>query len=142
MSSYLITGTTRGLGLTLTRQLLEMPASQVGKVIVLNRREPTPPLQELINKYSGRLFPVTAAVADSESVNKAAEEVKSILGSQGLDVLVNNAGFQAFSENGVLGMTEEQLTSSLDINVTGPHRVILAFLPLLRAGKEKKIINM
>lgn len=148
MATYLVTGAARGIGLELTKQLLELPSTQVDKVFALVRSSPAPksPLQELLDKYSDRLFAITAAVDNTESVQKAAEEVKAKLAStgKGLDVLVNNAGIAFHHPDGIRNVSAEDMTQLLDVNVIGTQRVTAAFLPLLESGNggQKKIINM
>lgn len=39
-------------------------------------------------------------------------------------------------------MSTEDLARCFNVNVIGPQRLISAFLPLLEAGSQKKIINM
>ena len=39
-------------------------------------------------------------------------------------------------------MDGAELLKTFDINVVSAHRVTAAFLDLLRAGKDKKIMNM
>lgn len=90
MATFLITGASRGVGLELTRQLLSLPASQVGRVFAATRSEPPTALRELL-KTSDRAVHVFASVDDTESVQKAAKDVGAELGGSGLDVLVNNA---------------------------------------------------
>ena len=142
MGTYVITGASRGIGLELTKQLLELPISQVGKIFALSRSAPPAPLQKLIEKNSDRVNHVTASVDDTDSINRAAKDVKAKLGAKGLDVLVNNAGMSAFSPNGTRNVPPEQLASIFDVNVIGTHRVTAAFLPLLEAGNQKKVINV
>jgi NAD(P)-dependent dehydrogenase (short-subunit alcohol dehydrogenase family) len=142
MASYLITGASRGIGLELTKQLLALPASQVGKVIALTRSKECPPLTNLLGQYPDRTFHVVASVDDDNSVQKAAAEVKSKLGHQGLDCLINNAGISAAAPGGTKTMPSEQLQQLLNTNVVGVHRVISAFLPLLETGNLKKVINV
>lgn len=36
----------------------------------------------------------------------------------------------------------DDLTATLEVNVTSVHRVTAAFLPLLRKGAERKAVNM
>jgi NAD(P)-dependent dehydrogenase (short-subunit alcohol dehydrogenase family) len=87
MASYLITGASRGIGLELTRQLLGLPASQVGKVIALTRSNKCPSLTDLLGRYPDRAFHIVASVDDNNSVQKAAAEVKSRPDPRGLDCL-------------------------------------------------------
>jgi len=142
MASYLVTGASRGIGLELTRQLLELPGSQVGKIVALTRSNDCKDLKDLLDKYPDRTIHTVASVNDTESIQKAAAEIKSKLGPQGLDALVNNAGVQAFAPGGTKTVPPEQLGNLFDTNVVGVHRVISAFLPLLEAGKGKKVINV
>ena len=141
MASYLITGASRGLGLELTKQLLDLPLSQVGKVFALSRSDSTP-LDNLIKKSPDRAFHIKASVDSTESVQAAARDVTAKLGSEGLDVLVNNAGVMSSSPDGTKAIPPEQLADVFNVNVIGVHRVIAALLPLLQAGKQKKVINM
>lgn len=143
MATYLITGTGKGLGLELTKQLSELPESHVSKIFAITRSPPTPALKDLITSSNGRVVNVLASVDDTKSVEKAAEEIKGQLGTRGLDVLINNAAIQQHSPNNKMeDFSAADFSRILETNLVGPHRVITAFLPLLRAGTQKKIINM
>ncbi|THX79424.1 NAD(P)-binding protein [Aureobasidium pullulans] len=142
MATYLITGASRGIGLELTKQLLDLPASQVSKIFAVARNTDTGLLQELVQKHSDRIVPISASVQDDASVQKAVEAVKAILQGKGLDALVNNAGVMDHSPGKIGSMETDQLTWTLDINVVGVQRVTAAFLPLLEQGTQKKIVNI
>ncbi|KAK4553124.1 hypothetical protein LTR86_009851 [Recurvomyces mirabilis] len=142
MATYLITGASKGIGFELVKQFSELPTSQVGRIFAVTRSEPPQPLRELISKHEGRVENVRAAVDDEASIKKAVGDVKKSLGSHGLDVLVNNAGTQGASPEGTHAVPPEQLNHLFNINVTGPHRVTSAFIPLLEAGAQKKVINV
>ena len=142
MASYVVSGASRGIGLELTKQLLALPSSQVGTLFALTRSDPSSPLCELLSKNADRAVSVHASVDDTASVQKAAEEIKSKLDGKGLDVLVNNAGIQHITPGGTRVVAPEHMAEMLNTNLIGVHRMIAAFLPLLEAGTQKKIINM
>src|SRR5215510_1718721 len=77
-------------------------------------------------------------VRSDDSVRSALEHVRSLAGH--LDVLVNNAGFR------FLGAAEEtsvdEAKAVFETNFFGAHRVTAAALPLLRATRAGKIINI
>ncbi|KAH8686617.1 hypothetical protein GQ44DRAFT_638772 [Phaeosphaeriaceae sp. PMI808] len=141
MASYL-TGASRGIGLELTKQLLELPASQVRTVIAVTRSPDCPALKDLLDQHADRSVHIVASVNDTDSVQKAVIDVESRLGARGLDVLVNNAGMTAYAPGGTKTVPPEQLEQIFNTNVIGVHRVTSAFLPLLEAGDQKKVINM
>jgi NAD(P)-dependent dehydrogenase (short-subunit alcohol dehydrogenase family) len=58
-----------------------------------------------------------------------------------LDVLVNNAGIAA-PRLGAEDLTAEAAMEGFAINVSGPIRVMHAFLPLLRAAEHPRIVNV
>lgn len=142
MASYLVTGASRGIGLELVKQLLELPVSQVGKVFAVTRSELCAPSKAITTKTPDRAIHVIASVDDTESVQRAAKDVEAKLGGQGLDVLVNNAGAAAYNPGGMKTVASDLMAHQSNINVIGPQRMVAAFLPLLEAGNQKKVINV
>ncbi|EMC93027.1 hypothetical protein BAUCODRAFT_37950 [Baudoinia panamericana UAMH 10762] len=143
MATIAVSGTSRGIGLELVKQLVDLPHAQVSKVFALSRGKPTDALQALIDKHIDRVTHTSAAVDDDASVQQAAKTVESHLGDRGLDILVNNAGIAPWNTSGKMGtLPVELLTRSFEVNVVGTHRVTSAFLPLLEKGKMKLVVNM
>lgn len=104
MASCLITGTARGLGLAMVAHLSSLPAAQIGLIIATSRSE-APALNEIISKSSGGVVFVQLDTIDEASIKSAVTRVESILGSKGLDVLINNAGIMGgFTPKGVADM--------------------------------------
>jgi NAD(P)-dependent dehydrogenase (short-subunit alcohol dehydrogenase family) len=140
MASYLITGAGRGLGLELVTQLLALEPSKVSTVFATTRSSPSKALQDLIDKSKGRVVHIPLAVTDKSSIDKAVNLVDEKLAGKGLDVVINNAGIQPFSPEGIASM--DNLREALEINVEAVHNVTAAFLPLLRKSQLKKVVNM
>lgn len=92
MSSYLITGAGRGLGLALAEQLLSRPASEVKLVFATMRRAPSPELQRLLDDEPDRLVHVLLDPCDLNTMRDAVPAVEKRLGGAGLDYLINNIG--------------------------------------------------
>jgi NAD(P)-dependent dehydrogenase (short-subunit alcohol dehydrogenase family) len=103
MATYLITGTSRGLGLAVTKKLLLRPTSEISKIIAAARSE-SDALKTVIAGSNGRVEFVPIEVTDEEQVKKAVSLTADILGDKGLDVLVNNAGIMPFTKGGVPNM--------------------------------------
>ncbi|KAH6852640.1 dehydrogenase [Alternaria alternata] len=139
MASYLITGSSRGIGLGYVTILARKDASEVSKIFAAARSENSA-LKKLISESAGRIEFVPLEVTSEESAKKAAQHVERSLGDQGLDILINNAGVPSHTEGGIENMTD--LTEVLNINVFGVHNVTRAFLPILKKGQLKKIVNI
>ncbi|MCJ1383292.1 hypothetical protein MMC17_006405 [Xylographa soralifera] len=140
MANYLVTGSSRGLGLHLVAQLASLPDAEVGTIFATTRSGSSPGVQKLVEQFSSRVVHVQLDATDEHSARKAAAEVERILAGNGLDVLINNAGVMDYSPDGIHTMTG--LNSSFNSNVTSAHIVTSAFLPLLRKGTQKKVANI
>ena len=148
MSNYLITGSSRGLGLALTTHLASLPVSKVSTVFA-TARTLTPALESLITSHSSasgpRVIFITLDTTSSSSIAAAVAQVTSTLNygqNHGLDILINNAAILPRTPDGVETMTAPELDNVLHTNVTSAHLVTAAFLPLLRAGDRKMIVNV
>ena len=103
--SVLVTGGNRGIGLAVAQRL----AADGHKVAVTHRGSGAP----------DGLFAVVCDVTDSESVDKAFDEVEKHQGA--VEVLVANAGIT--DDTLLMRMTEDQFTRVIDANLTGAFRV-------------------
>lgn len=96
MASYLVTGSSRGLGLAMVAHLANSSPSDA-RVIFATARSQTADLKELIEKYTGRVVYVEMDTTNQASVDKAVKAVEIQLGDRGLDYLINNAGIGGFA---------------------------------------------
>lgn len=137
MATYLITGCTRGLGLAIAGLFASSP--DVSKVFATGRSE-SDGLKKLISESNGKVEYVELEVTSKESAQKAAAQVEKSLGDKGLDVLINNVGWMPYTPGGI--ETMDDLDEVFKVNVTSVHYVTAAFLPLLKKGNLKKVVNM
>uniref|UniRef100_A0A8C8SNC3 C-factor-like n=1 Tax=Pelusios castaneus TaxID=367368 RepID=A0A8C8SNC3_9SAUR len=138
--NVLVTGSNRGIGLELVRQLVESPNPP--EHVFATCRDLDGPrgkaLQELAAKYS----PVRLVQLDAvslASVQAAVKEVETQLNGKGLNLLINNAGVN--SQATLQSAQQEEMLSVFTTNVVGPIQVVKEFLPLLKkaaleAGKD------
>ena len=126
MTTTLITGANKSLGLETTRRLIE-----AGHTVYAGMRD-TANGDEA--RALGAIL-VQLDVTDQDSVDAAFDSLPE------LDVLVNNAGILGTSF-GVDDLTPEAMQSVLDTNVTGIVRVTQAALPLLRRSAQPVIVNV
>jgi NAD(P)-dependent dehydrogenase (short-subunit alcohol dehydrogenase family) len=131
----LITGAGRGLGLCLAWLFMEK-----GFTVFAGQYQVTEGLAALVGKGRPDLHLVPLDVTDERSVEVGAGTVGSLC--SGLDVLINNAAV-CEDEGGKIEQVDfDCVARILNVNTIGPLRVTRAFLPLLRAGGMKTIVNM
>jgi NAD(P)-dependent dehydrogenase (short-subunit alcohol dehydrogenase family) len=131
MTITLITGANKGLGRETARRLLK-----AGHTVLVGARD-----AERGRRTADELGGVFVEIdpTSDTSVTAAAERVRSEYGR--LDVLINNAG-TAEPRVGAADLTADEAMLGFGINVFGPIRVIHAFLPLLRASDNPRIVNV
>eukprot|EP00210_Caulerpa_lentillifera_P003608 g3443.t1 len=95
---------------------------------------------ERLSKYDQNIKPLLFDVTIQEQVDKAFEDIRAAVGTDGLDALVNIAGvgYVAPVEFFPINKVQQQF----DINVFGVIRVTQAALPLLRIGSPGRIVNV
>ena len=132
----LVTGAGRGIGLELCRQLLDS-----GDTVVACPRQPdSAGLVGLALDYPERLHQVAMDVADAGSINAAAQEVGRRV--QHIDLLFNSAGTYPKTDGGLEQFDPRNLVRAFEVNSLGPLLVARAFLPLLRKGSERRLIQL
>ncbi|KAJ8337792.1 hypothetical protein SKAU_G00367580 [Synaphobranchus kaupii] len=153
-NSVLVTGSNRGIGLELVRQLAEspIPPSQ----IFAGCRDPDGPrgkaLKDLAQKHLNLITVVPLDTTDPASIKEASRVVGSKLGDGGLSLLINNAALNIpgnLQEAGMKEMVDVYIT-----NVVGPMLVSKEFLPYMqrssalpgswaaKSGSKAAIINV
>jgi NAD(P)-dependent dehydrogenase (short-subunit alcohol dehydrogenase family) len=126
MTTTLITGANRSLGLETARRLVE-----AGHTVFAGMRDPSGGDDaRALGAHVVRLD-----VTDQDSIDGAMAEIPE------LDVLVNNAGVLGRSF-GVDDLDAAAMADVLDTNVTGIVRVTQAALPLLRRSAAPVIVNV
>ena len=137
-STILLTGSNRGIGLALTRQLLMR-----GHHVIATCRDvqAATDLRELTSVGSAALDIQPAEVTSESSIAALARHVESTYSS--LDVLINNAAiFVDQDNNSILNLDFGQLTATFETNLVGPARVTKALWPLLRKGTNPRVVNI
>ncbi|MGC4094118.1 MAG: SDR family NAD(P)-dependent oxidoreductase [Polyangiaceae bacterium] len=134
----LITGISRGVGLETARLFLAEGAHVFGVGQDASRLEAA---RRELDSMGERLHVFAVDLARPEAADSIRAEVERRWPR--VDVLLNNAGIQI--DQGARGLVDGQeatLTRSLEVNLMAPYRLSLALLPLLRAGREPRIVNV
>ena len=126
--TYVVTGGNRGLGLEFARVL-----SARGERVIATARDPQAAKE--LDKLDVRVEPLD--VGDAESIERFGEAMDG----EPIDVLINNAGVGVRSKP-FESFDLDEMTRFFNTNTIGPLRVARALLPGLRAGGDKKIINI
>ena len=129
---WFITGSSRGLGRSLTAALLEK-----GELVAATARRPEQ-LDDLVAQYPDQIYPIKLDVSDEAVVNNAVKDAVARFGK--IDVAVNNAGF------GITGaaeaFTQEQISSQINTNLYGPIYVTRTVLPYMRKQGSGHILQI
>jgi len=131
--TILVTGATGGIGSELSLRL----AAAGHRVIATARSHDG--LKALAVRAQGRIVPLAMDLTRDDDVAAATGEVARIVGREGLQGLVNNAGMIV---DGPLELVPPaDLRAAFDVNVIGPHALTRGVLPLLRRG-QGRVVNI
>lgn len=140
MSTVLLTGANRGLGLGFAEAYAGMDWQ-----VIACCREPSSELKALGQTYPNLRIELLD-VADHAAIDALAEKLKDLA----IDVLLNNAGTYGrlgFAQGGVahqsFGNTDyENWEQVLRVNVFGPMKMAEAFVAHVEASEQKKIVTL
>jgi NAD(P)-dependent dehydrogenase (short-subunit alcohol dehydrogenase family) len=133
--TVLITGTDRGVGLSLTKKFLEL-----GFTVFAGCRTISEPLTAL-SQSCAELKIVNQDITDEQSVSQSLAAVSREVDH--LDILVNNAGIYLTKSEILLANTDfDDIRKMYETNTLGPLRVTKYFFPLLERGHKKMIVNI
>ncbi|OQE34588.1 hypothetical protein PENCOP_c017G05000 [Penicillium coprophilum] len=139
MSTVLISGANKGIGLALvSRYLARNNVTVIAAVRNPNSSEST--LSNLPTGTGSRLI-IVEIDASSNTDAKAAVESLSSHGVSALDIVIANAGiFDRAAFTTVAESSIAQIQSHLDVNTLGPIRLFQATLPLLQKSSSARFV--
>jgi NAD(P)-dependent dehydrogenase (short-subunit alcohol dehydrogenase family) len=132
-----VTGANRGIGLEVARQL-----AAAGDTVIAGARDIAAGEAAIrtITDGGGDAIVRRIDVRDETTFDDVAAEIGDSYGR--LDVLVNNAAIHYDTWQQAAGANLVAVAEALDTNLLGAWRAVNAFLPLLRASRHGRIVNV
>ena len=129
---WFVTGASKGLGLTLVRQLLA-----AGYAVAATSRNLSE-LTQAVSPATEQFLPLHLDLSSEASVQQAIAATVSTLG--GLDVVVNNAGYGQLG--GLEEITDQEARQNFEVNVFGLLNVLRYATPHLRQQGAGRVFNI
>jgi NAD(P)-dependent dehydrogenase (short-subunit alcohol dehydrogenase family) len=130
---WYVTGASRGLGLSLVKQLLA-----AGYRVAATSRSASELQKAAGTDDPGRFLPLTVDLTSSGDIRRSIEQTVAAFGT--IDVIVNNAGYGMTGT--VEELDEEKMRAIFEINVFATINVTKFTLPYLRKQRSGHIINI
>ena len=131
MKNIVVTGVSSGIGLSIAELFLKQGFRVFGSV----RKEAD--AVRLKASLGAHFIPLLFDVTDAKAVREAADFVKNTVGTEGVTLLVNNAGVAVTGP--LQHIDNDEFIQQFNINVFGVQRVTQAFLPLLGATLSQDV---
>lgn len=132
--NVLITGSTRGIGLSIAQEFARRGAN-----VVLNGRSKIPKtLLQGFESYGVKVIGISGDISQEADAKRMIDEAIAQLGS--VDILVNNAGIT--NDKLLLKMTEADFETVLKVNLTGAFNMTQAVLKPMIKARQGAIINV
>jgi NAD(P)-dependent dehydrogenase (short-subunit alcohol dehydrogenase family) len=130
--TWLITGSSRGLGRALAEAVLAR-----GDQLVATARRPEQ-LADLADRYGERVRTVALDVTDRAQADAAVQAAVAAFGR--LDVLVNNAGYSNLAP--IEEIAEDDFRAQVETNLWGTINMTRAALPVMRRQRSGHVIQI
>ncbi len=137
IKTVLITGSSKGIGLSNAKTLLEDKRNKY-RMILLARESDTyaKVIKELKSNFSNEIIPLYCDLGNSKELDKTLKEIIDF--DFKIDILVNNAGYT--NPQSFLDVEMDNFRHTLEVNVISPFKIIKE---LFKAGKHiKHIVNL
>ncbi|XP_045475046.1 C-factor isoform X1 [Harmonia axyridis] len=134
MKSILVTGSNRGLGLGLIKRIVTQDIQPKYIIGTCRDIEKAKDLHQIAALHPNVRI-LNLDIRNTETFENFSREVENIVKDDGLNLLINNAGYSPKSTR-ILFLKTEQLTETFQTNVIGPIMLTKALLPLLKKGAE------
>lgn len=133
----LVTGGNKGIGLEIARQL-----ALAGIHVLIGTRDEGRGAAAVANlaKDGLKAKSVKLDLEDHETIAAAAKKLEAEYGR--LDILVNNAGIFDFADAVPSKASVDAVRRVMEVNFIGTLAVTQAMLPLLKEGREGRIVNL
>jgi len=132
-NTILITGGASGIGYELTRQL-----SALGNTILISGRDQAK--MDRAKAVFPKIHTFQSDVSDPDAVATLYEEVTRQF--PGLNISINNAGVMRKINVHQTGGSLNDMTREIEINLSGPVRMVKQFLPHLKTKSQAAIMNV
>ncbi|XP_034734517.1 C-factor [Etheostoma cragini] len=139
--NILVTGTNRGIGLELVKQLAEKTGGEAHIYACCRAPDGTraEALRDLTTQYPGKITIIKLDMSDEDSISAAVQAVKDQIGDGGLNLLINNAAINKPLSPAPLSATgKEDMMAVYETNVVGPFLIAKMLLTLLQRAAEMK----
>jgi NAD(P)-dependent dehydrogenase (short-subunit alcohol dehydrogenase family) len=133
MTTILITGANRGIGLEFVRQY-----AKDGATLIACCRDPSKAaeLNKIAGASSGKIRVIALDVASTSSIDALARDLKGTA----LDIVINNAGISGPRQQGADAIDPEGWLETFRVNAVAPVLVAQALRENLKKGHDKKLV--
>jgi len=133
--SVLITGCNRGIGLELVKQLLKLETPP-HHIFATYRSPDTSEELLALAQSNPSLELVQMSVTDHDAYEQVVKRVADVVGEEGLNLLINNAGVLPQNRD-IQAVTPQDMRDAFETNCIAPLFLSRAFLPLLQKAATK-----
>jgi NAD(P)-dependent dehydrogenase (short-subunit alcohol dehydrogenase family) len=131
-SSIFITGCNRGIGLELVKQFLKQKPQHI---FATTRTLDAQGELNALSKENKNLHILQFDVTKLDSLPQIVNQVGAAVGENGLNLLINNAGFSP-KPNHLNVVTPEDMMNAFEVNCVAPLFISRGFLPLLQKAAD------
>ena len=132
-ANILITGSSRGLGLEMVRQLAAR--GDINKIVATCRDPAQCPALSELDSASDKIHVLPLDVTRLDSFSVLADSLRQITEGQGLNILINNAGVSPKATKINL-VTDQQMRDTFECNVIAPLFLTKSLLPELKQAAQ------